>query len=133
MNILFICKYNRFRSKTAEAFFKSMYKGKTHKVKSAGIIRGSPVSKEIQQATKAFNIKINTKPKGLTTTMLKWHNLAIIVADDVPKAIFADSKRYGKKVLVWKVPDSKSNNLPGMNKSIKIIQEKVKEFVETLE
>ena len=46
-NILFVCKYNRFRSKIAEAYFNKINKNKLVSVKSAGIIRGNPVSKDI--------------------------------------------------------------------------------------
>jgi len=38
--ILFVCKYNRFRSKTAEAFFNLLKHNKKIKAKSTGLIKG---------------------------------------------------------------------------------------------
>ena len=127
MNILFICKYNRFRSKIAEAFFNKLNKNKNHKAKSAGIIRGSPISKEIIDSAKDFGIVIKSKPKGLTTKLLKWQDMAIIVGDDIPKQIFKDNKKYDKKLIVWKIPDTASNKKKDIKKiilqiKIKIIQ-----------
>ena len=40
-SILFVCKYNRFRSRVAEAYFKKINKNKNISVKSAGIIKGN--------------------------------------------------------------------------------------------
>jgi arsenate reductase (thioredoxin) len=132
MNILFICKFNRFRSKVAEAFFIKLNKNPKHKAKSAGIIRGSKISKEIKAAAKDFGIKINSQPQGLSTKLLKWQELAIIVANDVPKEILADNKKYKKKLEVWKIPDTDNNNQEGMDKIISEIEKRVKHLVEEL-
>ena len=31
--------------------------------------------------------------------------MIVIVADDVPPSIFSNSKKHGKKVIVWKIKD----------------------------
>ncbi len=51
INILFVCRYNRFRSRVAEAYFKKI--NKNFKVKSAGLFKGRPLSpKTIKEAKK---------------------------------------------------------------------------------
>ena len=132
MNILFICKFNRFRSKVAEAFFIKLNKNPKHKTKSAGIIRGSKVSKEIKAAAKEFGIKIKSQPQGLSTKLLKWQELAIIVANDVPKEILVDNKKYNKKLEVWKIQDTSGKDKETMNKIISEIDKKVKNLVKKL-
>jgi protein-tyrosine-phosphatase len=132
MNILFICKYNRFRSKIAESFFNKLNKNKKHKAKSAGLIRGSPISKEIINAADDFEIKINSKPEGISTKLLKWQNLTIIVANDVTKSILKDNKKYSKKLIVWKISDTDSTKKEDIKKIISKIELKVKKIVDSL-
>ena len=109
-NILFICKYNRFRSKTAEAIFNKINKDKTISVKRAGL-------------------KFNGKPTGLTTKLLKWQDTMIIVADDIPKSLFKENIKYGKKLIVWNIPDSKTDTKEEIRKITKQIEKKVKELI----
>jgi len=132
MNILFICKYNRFRSKIAESLFNKLNKNKKNKAKSAGIIRGSPISSEVIQAAKDYGIELKSKPFGLTTELLKWQDLAIIVANDVPESILQDNEKYGKKLIVWKIPDTDSKEEEMIKKIIDQIEIKVKELVKNL-
>ncbi|MBS3172352.1 hypothetical protein J4438_02110 [Candidatus Woesearchaeota archaeon] len=99
MNILFVCKYNRFRSRFAETLFKKI--NKKHKAKSAGIIKGSPIDKTIKTLANEFNVEIKRNPQTIDHKLLKWQDMIVIVADDVPKSIFSNSK----KVLVWKIKD----------------------------
>lgn len=132
MNILFICKYNRFRSKIAEAFFNKLNKNKNYKAKSAGIIKGSPISKEIINSAKDFKLIIKSKPQGLTTKLLKWQNMAIIVGDDIPKAILKDNKKFGKKLLVWNIPDTPSNKKKDIKKIIPKIKTRIIHFLKQI-
>ncbi|MCX6742011.1 MAG: hypothetical protein NTX24_02440 [Candidatus Pacearchaeota archaeon] len=133
MKILFICKYNRFRSKIAEAFFNKLNKNKKNKTNSAGIIRGGLIDQGIIDAAKDYGIKIKSKPRGLTTELLKWQDTTVIVADDVPKEIFKDNKKYGKKLIIWKISDTKSNKKKEMEKIISQIEIKVKDLVKELD
>lgn len=129
MNILFICKYNRFRSKLAEAFLKKHSK---HKAKSAGIIKGPPLDKKIIQCAKDNNIKINHKIQTLNIPLIKWQDQIIIVADDVPKSIFSQNpETYGKKLKVihWKIKDTDSKLPSTLNKLAKKIENKVLTYI----
>jgi protein-tyrosine-phosphatase len=113
----------------AEGFFKRYNKNKKYKVKSAGIIRGSPISKEIKASGKRFGLNLNSKPRGMSTELLKWNDVMVIVANDVPKELFKDHEHYGKKLIVWKVPDVMSNNAKAIDKTVALVEKKVKTFV----
>ena len=49
MKILFICKYNAFRSKVAESYFNKMNKNKKIKAFSRGFIMGGAPDKSQRQ------------------------------------------------------------------------------------
>lgn len=129
MNILFICKFNRFRSRIAEAYFNKINKNKRVKAKSAGVIAGGPVDKLQKMAAKSIGLNINGKPKGLSTKLMKWQNIIVLVSDDIPSKLFAENKKYGKKLIVWKIPDTRINNKKIVLKIIKSITNKVDNLV----
>jgi len=116
-NILFVCKFNRFRSKVAETYFNKINKDKNFKARSAGLIRGSPLDKRQVKLAKKFGIKIKGNPKGLSTKLFFWNDITIIVADNVPLEIFEGNKRYGKELIVWKIED-KNTNIPKIMKKV---------------
>ena len=62
MKILFVCKYNIFRSQAAEAYFNQIAKekGLKHKAYSAGVFANSTFHKEVKDAI----VKSGLKPKG---------------------------------------------------------------------
>lgn len=125
-NLLFICKYNRFRSKIAESLFNIINKKEQNKAKSAGIIKGSyPLDTQQVKVAKKRNILLTGHPQGLSTELLKWQDIAIIVADDVPASILKDNKKYGKKVIKWSIRDAKTNNAKEIEKIISKIEKKV--------
>jgi protein-tyrosine-phosphatase len=125
IKILFVCRYNRFRSRIAEAYFKKINQNKNISVKSAGLIQGSPVNLKEVSTLKKIGIDISGKPHGLTSKILAWQNVTIIVADDVPEQVFNKNKKYGKKVIVWKIKDTNSNKEKDLLKIAKIIINKV--------
>ena len=133
-NILFICKHNRFRSKIAEAVFNKYNKNLKYKAKSAGIIIGHyPLNKTQVSAAKEFGIKLTGKPKGLDYNLIKWQNIIVVVADDVPPSIFKRiQKKHKKKLIIWKIHDIDSNNKKEMRRIIKLIENRVKGFVRNL-
>ena len=110
LNILFVCKYNRFRSRIAETYFKKINKTKKIKIKSAGIIIGSPISEEQKSVGRKFGLTIKGQIQGLSSKLLKWQNLIIIVADDVPPQLFRGNKMYGKELIIWKIKDTKKGD-----------------------
>jgi len=122
MKILFICKYNRFRSKIAEAYFNKVNKDKEKVAKSAGIIfDGSiPNEKEIQSA-KEFGIEINQNFQAVSTDLLDWADLIVIAANDIPKEIFKKSKGYDKEIQVWEITDDHKSNDKTISKIIQSI------------
>jgi len=105
MNILFVCKNNRFRSRIAEAYFKKINKNRKINVKSAGIFKGKPVSKLENNITKKFGISIIGRTNGLSDKLLRWQDIIIIVASDVPRQIFKDKVEV-KKVISWNIKDT---------------------------
>lgn len=130
MNILFICKYNRFRSKIAEILFKQYNKNKELKVRSAGIIQGSfPLDKYEVAEAKKKGIILKGKPIGISSKLLKWQDVIVICADDVPSSIFSDNEQYGKKIIVWKIKDNKTDKEREISNIISMIDKKVSEFV----
>lgn len=135
MRVLFVCRYNRFRSRVAEAYFNKINKNKKIKAESAGIIRGFfPLDKTQVKNAKKFGINILGKPKSLSMELLKKINLIVITANDVPKEVFQFNKKYLQKVIVWKIPDVKTGqDEKGNIKSIKLIIGKVNELVKELE
>lgn len=68
---------------------------------------------------------ISKKPKGLSANLLKWSDLIIVVADDVPLVIFRTSRYYIKKFVVWKIKDAKTLEEKELISVIKKIMEKV--------
>lgn len=133
INILFVCRHNRFRSRVAEAHFKKINRNKNISVKSAGLMKGLPILNKTQVAlasSKEFGLNIRGKPQGLSSKLLGWQNIIIIVADDVPPKIFDKSKKYGKKLIVWKIKDSKKgNDKKDIKRAIKEVIKKINGFV----
>ena len=109
INLLFVCRYNRFRSRVAEAYFKKVNKNKNISVKSVGLIKGRSLDKTqvTMASSEKFGINIEGKPQGLSSELMIWQNVTVIVADDVPPKVFDRNKEYGKKVIIWKIDDSK--------------------------
>ncbi len=127
MNILFVCKGNRFRSKTAEAMFNRLNKNKKHKAKSAGIIKGRPVAEIVKKCAKNLGYTIKGSPRGMDIPLLKWQDIIIIVADNVPASLFNDIIIDGKKlnVSVWKIPDTEVADKEIIIKIMKRIEKNV--------
>lgn len=128
MKILFVCKYNRFRSRVAEAYFNKINKNPRNKAKSGGIIVGSyPLDKKEVAIAKELGIILKGKPEPITTEKLIWQDVVIIVADNVPKKIFKfNRKKFGKKVIVWRIPDIKNGeNGQRIREIIQMIKKKV--------
>ena len=135
INILFVCRYNRFRSRVAEAYFKKINKNKNISVKSAGLIQGMPLDKTqvTMASSKKFGLDIRGKSQGLSSKLMIWQNTTIIVADDVPPQVFDRNKEYDKKVIVWKINDSKvDGDKEEARKIIKKIIKKVDGLVKEL-
>ena len=137
MNILFVCKYNRFRSKIAEIYFRKINQNGKIKVRSRGIIEinkslDSLERKRNKYLKKKFDFVLYGKSLSVDVKSLLWADKIIIVADDVPKVLF-NSKKWRNKIEVWKIPDEKADNKRNINKSVGLIMKKVDTLVKNLE
>ena len=137
MKILFVCKYNRFRSRVAEAYFKKINRNRRIKVKSAGIFVGSyPLEKEQVEVAKEMDLDIEGKPKALSSRLLKDQDLIVLVANDVPPIIFRSTetnKKTGINVINLNIPDVASYDKKDIEKTIKTIMREVDKLVKDLE
>ncbi len=132
--ILFVCKYNRFRSRIAEAYFNKINKNKNFKAESAGIFQGRfPLDSQQVRLTKKAGININGKPRGISVDLLKKIDLIIIVADNIPKNLFKIKDKYLQEIIVWKIPDEQNGNEKNIIKIINSIKNKVNILIKKLE
>ena len=131
-SILFVCKYNKFRSRVAEAYFKKINKNKNISVKSAGLIQGNPIKKLEKLISKNMGITISGNPKTMSSKQLSKIDIIIIVANDVPKEIFKYKGKYIQKLVVWKIKDNLNDKPKEVEKIIKQIMKKVDSLVEEL-
>lgn len=129
MRILFICKYNRFRSQIAEAYFKKVNKNKNISSSSAGIIIGKPIIDIVRQTAKKLGFRISGKPKGIEESLLVKTDLVIIVADNVPASLF---KTRVKDVIVWNIADTTQFDKKEIERISRKIMKKVDELKEKL-
>jgi protein-tyrosine-phosphatase len=135
MNILFVCKYNRFRSRIAESYFNKINSNPNLKARSGGIIVGSyPLDKREVRIAEKFGIILKGKPEPITTEKLVWQDIIVIVANNVPPSVFNfNKKRFNKKVIVWKVPDICSGeSMKRIEQIIKLIKRQVEVFLKDL-
>jgi len=130
MKILFVCKYNRFRSQVADAYFRKINKNKKIKSYSAGIIMSGPIAKSVKQIGKKLGLKISGKPKGINEKLLKDIDLLVVVADNVSASMF---KTRVKRVLKWDIPDTSQEDLQSIERISKTIIKRVDVLVKSLE
>ncbi len=132
-NILFVCRYNRFRSRVAEVYFNKINKNKNIKAKSAGLIKGSPLNPKTIKIAEELGLNINGRVQGLSSKLMTWQNITVIIADDVPEAVFNKNKKYNKKVINWKIRDAKYETKAEIKRLIKKIMKKVDNLNKDLE
>lgn len=132
-NILFVCKANRFRSKIAEAYFKKINQNPRLNVRSAGIITGNPPISSFTKKilNKNFDINVRGNPKPLTRNLLNWTDIIIVVADDVPPAIFS-TRVFKGKLIVWKIKDAYHHNKKEIKRAARQIISKIDDLVKSL-
>lgn len=130
MNILFVCKHNRFRSRVAEAYFNKVNKNKKMNAKACGLIQDySPLDKTEVEVAKQFGINIKGKPMGISSRLLNWQDCIIVVANDIKSTILDENRRFGKKVIYWQIPDENNGNRKNIEKIIKQITTKINVFL----
>ena len=130
MNLLFICRHNRFRSKVAEAIFNKLNRNKKNRVRSRGMIKDIDVAQNVIKALKEKVIALKSKKSArLTKKDIEWADMIVIVADNVNKGIF---KKSGKKIIVWKISDVSQDNIAGIRKRVGIIEKRVAGLIKNL-
>ena len=131
MKILFICKYNRFRSKVAEALFNKYNKNKVHEAKSAGvivdIIRPFVSQIIVVELSKMRAEVAEEKSQQVNDSLIEWADKIIIVADNVPVELFPREKSE-----VWPVKDASELDVESTRRSMKDIDKRMKEFVKKI-
>ena len=134
MKILFVCKYNRFRSQIAEQFFKKYNKDKNISARSTGIFKGLyPLDKTESNSAKEFGIEIKKEPEAISIEVLRNIDVVVIVANDVPKELFLYEGRYLQEVEKWEIPDNFDGNQDRIKRIIRKIELNVKDLIKKLE
>lgn len=132
MNVLFVCKYNIFRSKVAEAFFLYYNKANNINVKSAGMLKYSEnalMNKSVKDILEGRKIKYNNVGSRLIDKkLIEWADKIIIVADNVLPEQFPP-----EKVIHWKIPDASEHNSAAILQSMNQIEKEVKNLVKRME
>ena len=131
MKILFICKYNRFRSKCSEALFNKYNKDSTNEVKSAGImldfmnqfVAGNVISELKKRGAKVAN----EKSQMVDEHLIKWADKIIISADNVSIGLFPK-----EKTEQWMVRDASEHDIIGTRESVDNIENRIKDFVKRI-
>lgn len=108
MNILFVCKHNRFRSKVAEVIFRKLNKNNNAEVKSAGVqidLLRPYVCENVKKVMREKGYEIvNEQARMINDTDLEWADKIIIVANNVDPRLFKARSRA--RVEVWKISDA---------------------------
>jgi protein-tyrosine-phosphatase len=136
MKIIFICKYNAFRSRVAEEYFEKINKNSKIKTISRGFIMGGNSDSEQRKISKKL-LGINIakrKPLPIKIQELKEADLIIVVANDIPKIMFNyQNAPLQKKLIIWKVKDEQKRNKSNINNIVLQIKERVENLNKTLE
>lgn len=136
MKILFVCKYNAFRSRVAEEYFNKVRIKKTMNTISRGIIMGGNsdnVQRRIAKSLLGINIS-KRKPLPLNLQDMRNADLIIVVADDIPKIVFNyPLPSIQKKFVIWAVKDEQGMNEENIKNIILKIKRKVDDLVKKLE
>jgi len=135
MKLIFICKYNAFRSRIAEEYFKKINKNNKIKVISRGFIVDGRADKEQTKLAKTIlGINISKRnPLPIKLNELIGADLIIVVANDIPKMMFNyKSGSLMKKVIIWKIKDEQYKNKRNINNIILKIKERVENLNKTL-
>ncbi len=139
MKILFVCKYNRFRSRVAEAYFNKINKNPNLKAGSAGVIQGwFPIDMNEAEVAREFDLDIVGQPRAMSTELLGQQNKVVIVASNVPVSLFErvmiadDTPLYfktGSNLIIWNIPDEEKGNRENIRNIIKLIMSNVDKLV----
>ncbi|MCK5043936.1 hypothetical protein KAR52_02970 [Candidatus Pacearchaeota archaeon] len=132
-NIIFVCKYNAFRSKVAEIYFNQINKNKEIKAVSRGFISGGTADKMQKKVAERLGVKIKGKFNSVDLKEMIKTDLIIVVANDIPKIMFNYwLKPLQRKAFAWKIQDEQKKNEKNIEKIVKDIKKKVETLVKKL-
>lgn len=134
MNILFVCRHNRFRSKVAEALFRHHYKGDSVKTRSAGLSVNMTtpfIGRGVHHIMKEKGISIRDDGAArLEPFLFKWADKMIIVADNVSPEMFRDREMLGgKPIAIWPITDTSETDMDGIRARVNDIEKRVLELI----
>ena len=134
--VLFVCKYNAFRSRVAEEYFNRVNRNESIKAASRGIIMGAN-SDYVQRRISRYLLGINIakrKPLPLTVQDMKGADMIVVTANDVPKTVF--DYRFPslqKRLIIWKIKDEQAMNEKNIRNIVLKIKRKVNALSKKLE
>ncbi|MDO8556044.1 MAG: hypothetical protein Q7R96_02615 [Nanoarchaeota archaeon] len=129
--ILFVCKFNRFRSQIASGWFNKLNTNKNYFATSAGVIKGSSIGVEVKDYASKNKLKLSS-PRGLERSWLNSQDMIVIVANDVHPSIFKTLKSVGKRIVVWKINDVNESGKGEFMLTINKIKSRVQKLVQSL-
>lgn len=138
MKILFVCMYNRFRSKVAEAIFKNLNKNENIHSESAGIkidkLRPYVEPVVLDYVNKKGYPMKSSLPTRVTEKFLKEgkFDLIIISAENVDIGYFK-RLNLNAKIIKWKIKDCPSIKFECIQNSINEIEGNVKKLIKEIE
>ncbi|MBI2044306.1 hypothetical protein HYT24_03005 [Candidatus Pacearchaeota archaeon] len=136
MKIIFLCKYNAFRSRVAEYYFKKINRNRNIQVISRGLIMGgAPDRVQLDIVEKVLNINIgNRKSKPIKLKEMIESDMIIVVANDIPKVMFNyEPINLDKKLVFWNIKDEQLQNKENIKCIVLSIKEKVNQLNKKLE
>ena len=123
-NILFVYRYNRFRSKIAEAYYNS--KNPENPSKGAGYFPGIPLSQDIFDCANSFGLELEDKTQGLNHDLIMWSDTIIVIDHADPMNVFEDYiNNDGKNVTHWDIPDIQDDSVEKRKSTAKEIMKKI--------
>lgn len=128
MNILFVCKHNRFRSKVAEAIFNSLVNGKA-RAESRGLFLDEIrpyVEESVINVMKDKGYEISGKPKQLGFQEMKNFDVLAVISNGIEKEFFDNFK---KKILIWNISDTDAKDIVRIKEIVNEIELKIKDLI----
>ena len=134
--ILFVCKFNRYRSNVALALFNKYNKNSNIVAKASGVVQGPPVLEKMQRVAGEFGVSLERKPKNLTEYDYSWADLVITIGKDLDKGTFEYIAGRPRKVISWELADVEQFDLDYYGETRKLteeIEERVKSLLKDLD
>ena len=132
--ILFVCKYNAFRSRVAEEYFNKI--NPKNGAISRGIIMGEDsdgIQRKVAKSLLGINIA-KRKPLPSTFQDMKNSDLIVVVANDIPKIIFNyPLPSIQKKLVLWKIKDEQNMNEANIRKIVLVIKRRIDALIKKLQ